>query len=132
MNNSCEPAEFVREMLRELPLHSDLEGGSLIDKMLSAAPGTDPWSLDLTEEERHLLGRTLAENPETPTIAETQSALAWLGRRRLGRLSEQLNQELRSAGARSEAQAREDPTAVNDLLLIKRLLRRATRSLEGI
>jgi len=129
--NSREPAEFVREMLHEFPLHADLEADSLIDKMLSA-PETDPWDLDLSEPERRLLGRTLAENPERPTIEEAQSALAWLGRRRLTRQSEQLNRELRSAEARSEAQAGEDPTALDDLLLAKKLLRRATRDLEGI
>jgi hypothetical protein len=117
-------------MLRAFPLHRDLAGASLIDKMLWA-PETDPWSLDLTEEERRLLGRTLAENPERPTIAECQSALAWLGRRRLRRHSEQLNRELRLAEARGEAQVSEDPTAVNDPLLAKKLVRRATRLLEG-
>lgn len=127
MNNSREPAEFVREMLREFPLHADLEGGSLIDKML-AAPETDLWDLDLGEPERRLLGRTLAENPEPPTIADTRSALAWLGRRRLARQSEQLNQELRAA----EVRAGEDATAVDDLLLAKKLVRRATQLLEGI
>jgi len=128
--NSREPAEFVREMLREFPLHADLEAGSLIDKML-AAPETDPWSLDLTEAERQLLGRALAENPEPATIEESRSALVWLARRRLARQSEKLNQELRAAEARTEAKASEDPTAVNDLLLAKKLLRRATRDLEG-
>jgi len=132
MNNSLEPAEFVRETLLKFPIHSDLEASSLIDKMLSAAPGTDPWSLDLTEEDRRLLGRSLAENPETPTIAEAQSAFAWLGRRRLGRLSEQLTRELSSAEARTEVQAGEDPAAVDDLLLAKKLVRRATQLLEGM
>ena len=131
MNNSHEPAEFVREMLRKFPLHADLYAGSLIDKML-AAPETDPWDLDLSEPERRLLGRTLAEGPEPPTIADTRSALAWLGRRRLARQSEQLNWDLRAAEARTEAQAGEDPTAVDDLLLAKKLVRRATQLLEGI
>jgi hypothetical protein len=129
--NSREPAEFVCEMLRTFPLHADLDAASMIDKML-AAPETDPWSLDLTEKERQLLGQTLAENPERPTIEEAQSAIAWLGRRRLAQHAEQLNRELRSAEARNHAQAGEDPTAIGDLLLAKRLLRRATRDLEGI
>jgi hypothetical protein len=98
--------------------------------MLSAAE-IDPWSFDLTEEERRLFGRTLAANPERPTIEECQSALAWLGRRHLNRQSEQLNRELRLAEARGEAQASEDPTGVNDLLLAKKLVRRATQLLEG-
>jgi hypothetical protein len=128
--NSREPAEFVREMLRTFPLQADLDAASLIDKML-AAPETDPWSLELTEEEHRLLGQTLAENPERPTIEETQSAIAWVGRRRLARHAEQLIRDLRSAEARNDAQAGKDPTAIDDLLLAKKLLGRATRDLEG-
>jgi hypothetical protein len=128
--NSTSPAEFVRETLRKFPLHKNLDSSSLIDKMLAAPPNTDPWDLDLTEAERRLLGRILAENPDQPTIEEVKSALAWLGRRHLARHAEQLNRELRAAEARTSAQVSEDPHAIADLLLAKRLVRRAVRDLE--
>jgi hypothetical protein len=113
-----QPDEFTREMLRKSPLHKGLAASSLIDKLL-AAPGKDPWSLDLTEEESSMLGRILAENPDVPTIDEVQSSLAWLGRRRLARNSERLDRALSSA----------DKEPADDLNLLKQVARKATRLL---
>jgi hypothetical protein len=125
--SSRELAELVSEMLRKFPLHADLESASLIGKLLSAPLGTDPWGLDLTETECRMLGGVLAGNPEAPTIQEVQSSLAWLGRRRLARLAEQLSRDLRAAEVRRDD---DDPTAVDDLLIAKRIVRRGIRLLE--
>ena len=114
----------IAGLLTEFPVHRGGTTESLIEKMIEAGPGTDPWGLDLTEEERRLVGRALISEPRQPTDDELRSAVARLARRRLSRRFEAINRELVAAEEHG------DPQVVDDLMLLKRVARWAADVLE--
>jgi hypothetical protein len=116
----------LRDLILKYQPHRGLNAASLVDKLVTAPPGTDPWSLDLTDTERGILGRALAENPEPPTASETASALAVLVRNRLKALSRDLTREIAEAGHQG------DQPAVAQLLVAKRIVRLALNNLEAM
>ena len=114
----------LSDLLNEFPIFRGGAAESLIEKLVAAGPNADPWQLDLSDEEQRLLGHVLAIELKHPGVEEVQSAVACLARRRLARNVESINRLL------SAAEARADTQAVDDLLLLKRVARKATASLE--
>jgi hypothetical protein len=114
----------LREALLKYRPHRGFSGASLIDKLVSAPPGTDPWRIDLTREERELLGRTLAEDDQSPSVAEVERAVAALTAKRLRGHEQTITEQI------SRAEASGDGEAVSHWLVLKRLVRRALDGLE--
>jgi hypothetical protein len=113
------------DLLQAFPVYRGGAAESLIDKLVAAGPGTDPWRLDLTDEERRILGHVLATEPEVPGVEEIQSAIACHARRRLSRNMETINREI------AAAEERGDSEAVCDLLILKQITRSAEAVVEG-
>jgi hypothetical protein len=55
----------IKTLLIEFPVYRGGVAESLIEKMIDRL-GADNWRLDLTEEERRILGYTLASDPGQP------------------------------------------------------------------
>ena len=114
----------LHDVLLKYRPHSGLTAAPLIDKLSVAKPGTDPWGLDLTEEEREVLGSVLAERGDPPTQLEVERSLAALTAKHLRGHERALTQEI------AHAEASGDNEAVSDLLALKRVVRRGAEGLE--
>ena len=114
----------LAEALLKYQPHRGVSAASLIDKLASAPPGTDPWRLDLTPEERAMLGRTLAEDEQSPSQIEVERAVADLTAKRLRAHASVITQEI------TRAEASGDTAAVADFLFLKEVVRRALDRLE--
>jgi hypothetical protein len=114
----------LAEALLKYRPHGGLGSASLIDK-LASAPGADPWSLDLSREERAMLGRILAEDDPCPSVAEVERAVAALTAKGLRAHARVITQEI------ARAEASDDSRAVADLLLLKGGVLRALEGLEA-
>jgi hypothetical protein len=113
----------LREVLLRHQPHRDCASASLIDKLAAAPPGTDTWTLDLTEAERRLLGSVLADDPQPPTAQEVNDALEVL---LAGRLEAEAR---RSTLEIAKAELEGDTGAVDDLLWWRGLIKSRTRRL---
>jgi hypothetical protein len=114
---------LAEALLKHRP-HRGLSGASVVDKLASAPPGTDPWRLDMTREERELLARVLAEDDQSPSVTDVERAVAALTAKRLRGHEQTITEEI----ARAEASG--DSEMVSDCLFLKRLIRRALDGLE--
>ena len=113
----------LAEVVLKYRPHRGLAAASLIDK-LAAARGVDPWSLDLTEEEREMLGRALAEDGNPPIPVEVENAVAVLLAKRLRAHEKAITEEIACAEVSGDGEA------VSDCLVLKRVVRRALDGLE--
>jgi len=112
------------DLLKKFPVYRGGAAEGLIAKLVVAGPGADAWRLGLSDEEQRILGHVLTTEPESPGVEEVRSAVACLGKRRLGKKMEDINNALATAESQGDSQA------IDDLLLMKRLAREATSRLE--
>jgi hypothetical protein len=114
----------LAEVVVKYQPHRGLRSESLIRKLAAAPPGTDPWRLDLTRDEQQMLGRILAEDDRSPSVAEVERAVAALTAKRLRAHARDITQEI------AHAEASGDGEAVADLLVLKQMVNRALDGLE--
>ena len=114
----------LRDLLTKYRPHRELASASLIDKLATARAGTDPWTLELTDEERTLLGRVLADNPQVPTAKEVTDAVTLLLHDRLTSQAQHITGEI------AKAEERGDMHEVADLMVVKQIVRRLLERLE--
>lgn len=114
----------VHDLLKRFPVHRGCAAESLINKLIAAGPARDPFCLNLTDEERRMLGHVLATQPESPGAEEVVSSIACLARRQLSRHLNAIHRAL------AQAEERGDSRAVENLLMQKCIVREAIELLE--
>jgi len=114
-----DPARQVRFALSAEPLHQDLAGEALLDRLLQGEDVADAMSLELDESDRRLLASVLMDDAEELTAELVEEAISALRRRRLELRQRHLQQQIK------DAERRQDLSSLTQLIQEKQDLARA-------